>query len=114
MRAVLVGTDLLLFSRVYEAATAAGTQIDRLDGVDQLPPAEDVDIVLVDWSERDDEWGPLLRSWAEHVAAEQRPRIVLFGPHVDLQAHTAARDAGLGPMLARSKLVARLADLLSG
>lgn len=113
MRAVLVGRDLMLASRVYAAAQAADVQIERLDSIEQLPAAETVDLVLVDWSERGENWGPLLRAWAEHVASESRPRIVLFGPHVDLGAHAAARDAGLGPMLARSKLVARLGELLA-
>ncbi len=112
MRAVLVGRDLILFSRIYEAASAAGAQITRVDDIDQLPSAEEVDLALVDWSERGEHWGPLLRAWSEHVGAERRPRIVLFGPHVDLDAHAAARDSGLGPMLARSKLVSRLGELL--
>jgi hypothetical protein len=114
VRAVLVGRDLILFSRVYEAAKAAGSQISRVDDIDQLPSAEAIDLALVDWSGRRDDWGPLLRSWSEHVGAERRPRIILFGPHIDLDAHAAARDSGLGPMLARSKLVSRLGELLSG
>ena len=36
--------------------------------------------------------------------------IILFGPHTDLDAHAAAREAGLGPMRARSALVAGLPD----
>jgi hypothetical protein len=38
--------------------------------------------------------------------------VILFGPHVDLDAHAAARDAGLGPMMARSKLLSSLGELL--
>jgi hypothetical protein len=39
--------------------------------------------------------------------------VVLFGPHTDLAAHAEARAAGLGPMLARSKLLADLPTLLA-
>ena len=59
MRAVLVGRDLMLASRVYAAATAADAQIERLDSIEQLPPPETLDLVLVDWSERGDSWGAL-------------------------------------------------------
>jgi hypothetical protein len=37
---------------------------------------------------------------------------VLFGPHTDLDAHAAARDAGLGPMRARSAFFGALPELL--
>ena len=40
------------------------------------------------------------------------PRLILFGPHTDLEAHADARAAGLGPMWARSKLVAELQALM--
>ncbi len=42
------------------------------------------------------------------------PRLILYGPHTDLVAHAAASAAGLGPMLARSKLVASLPSLFDG
>jgi hypothetical protein len=40
-------------------------------------------------------------------------RVILFGRHTDLEAHAAAREAGLGPMWARSKLVTELSDLIA-
>jgi hypothetical protein len=39
--------------------------------------------------------------------------VILFGPHGDLEAHAAARATGLGPMIARSKLVADLPTLVT-
>ena len=39
-------------------------------------------------------------------------RVILFGRHTDLEAHADARAAGLGPMWARSKLVAELPQLM--
>ena len=50
--------------------------------------------------------------WSTGPSGLAPARVVLFGPHTDLAAHGAAREAGLGPMWARSKLVAELPDLL--
>ena len=49
----------------------------------------------------------------EAAAAPGRPRMVVFGPHTDLAAHAEARAAGIGPMLARSKLVAGIHELVA-
>ena len=104
MRAGAVIGDLILYSRVAAAAEAAGTDIVRADTPEQLPA--DLDLVLVDWSARRPGWGDILRR-------RRATRVVLFGPHTDLAAHADARAAGLGPMWARSKLVADLQSLLS-
>lgn len=104
MRAGAVVGDLILFSRIAAAAEATGTEVIRVDAPAQLPA--DLDLVLVDWSARRPDWADALRS-------RRAGRIMLFGPHTDLEAHAAARAAGLGPMWARSKLVAALPDLLS-
>jgi hypothetical protein len=53
-----------------------------------------------------------LTSWCLRAPDSARPRLVVFGPHADLEAHAAAREAGIGPMLARSKLVSALPQLL--
>lgn len=50
MRVGAVITDLLLFSRIESAATAAGASLVRVDSPADLPP--DLDLVLVDWSAR--------------------------------------------------------------
>jgi hypothetical protein len=105
MRVAAVVSDLMLFSRIESAATAAGTALARVDSPADLP--DDLDLVLVDWSARDAGWTDALR--AAHAS-----RVILFGPHTDLDAHAAARAAGLGPMWARSKLVAELPALLGG
>lgn len=105
MRAGAVLADLLLFSRLASAADAAGVELMRVDEPDDLP--DGLDLVLVDWSSRQDGWAEALRRGGHR-------RTILFGPHTDLDAHAAARDAGLGPMWARSKLVSTVADLLTG
>lgn len=102
MRVGAVVDDLMLFSRIDAAASAAGATLLRASSPSELPA--DLDLVLVDWSARHQDWADVLRG----VSA----RVILFGRHTDLEAHAAARAAGLSPMWARSKLVAELALLL--
>jgi hypothetical protein len=104
MRVGAVLSDLMLFSRIESAAASAGATLVRVDSPSSLP--SDLDLVLVDWSAREPEWTDALR-------AISGPRVILFGPHVDLDAHAAARAAGLGPMWARSKLLTSLGGLLA-
>ena len=105
MRVGAVIDDLMLFSRIDAAATAAGAKLERSSSPGDLPG--DLDLVLVDWSERRDGWAAALIALRAAGA-----RVLLFGPHTDLEAHRAAKAAGLGPMWARSKLVADLATLI--
>jgi hypothetical protein len=104
MRVGAVVSDLMLFSRIESACAAASASLDRADAPDELSGAHD--LVLVDWAAR----GP---DWADAVRRLDAGRLILFGPHVDLDAHAAARDAGLGPMWARSKLLSSLPDLVA-
>jgi hypothetical protein len=105
MRVGAVVSDLMLFSRIESAAASAGATLVRVDSPALLPP--DLDLVLVDWSAREPDWTDALR-------AIVRARVILFGPHVDLDAHAAAKAAGLGPMWARSRLLPALPLLLGG
>jgi hypothetical protein len=102
VRVVAVGTDLMLYSRIESAARVAGVELARVDTPAQAPP--DAHLVLVDWTARHTDWPDALRALDA--------RVILFGPHVDLEAHADAKAAGLGPMWARSKLLAALPDLL--
>ena len=105
MKVAAVVVDLMLYSRIESAARVAGSVLARVDDPSAIPP--DAELVLVDWSARDVSWAAPLRAVREAGA-----RVILFGPHTDLDAHAAARPAGLGPMWARSKLVADLPSLL--
>lgn len=105
MKVAAVVSDLMLFSRIESAAGASGPSLVRVDDPSAVPP--DAELVLVDWSARDPSWADALRSLRDAGA-----RVILFGPHTDLGAHAAARDAGLGPMMARSKLVIALSSLM--
>jgi hypothetical protein len=103
MKVAAVLTDLLLYSRIESTARAAGTELLRVDEPFELPA--DVDLVLVDWSARRDGWAEALR--------DRPTRVILFGPHTDLEAHATARAAGLSPMWARSKLANELPRLMA-
>lgn len=103
MKVAAVVSDLMLFSRIESAARVAGVELARVDAPVDVP--DDADLVLVDWSARQPDWTDALR-------ALRVSRLILFGPHTDLDAHAAAREAGLGPMWARSKLLGSLGDLL--
>jgi hypothetical protein len=109
----IVARDLIIATRIAEAATAAGHEVVRVDAPGDLPPAAQVSVAFVSWDERRPEWGATIASWASS-AGDIGPRLVVFGPHTDLAAHAEARSAGIGPVMARSKLVATLPDLLAG
>lgn len=112
MRVVYLGRDLMMGSRIAAAADATGASLVRVDHPDELPPPESVDLLLVDWSERAPSWGSALGKWCALAPGSAAPRLLLFGRHTDLAAHAEARSAGLGPMVARSKLVTSLPTLL--
>ena len=99
----------MLGSRVAAAATKAGVDIRRIDSPAFLPPPATVSLVLVDWSERESDWGAQLAEWRASPTAGTR--LILYGAHVDLRAHAEAAQYGIGPMWGRSKLVASLSTL---
>jgi hypothetical protein len=110
---VLLGRDLIIASRVFEAAARAGVDARRVGDPADLPTPDKVRVLLVDWSDREPHWGAEVAKWCASAPESTRPRVLLFGPHTDLVAHAEARAAGLGPMIARSKFVANLATFLS-
>ncbi|MCV0377549.1 hypothetical protein [Microbacterium sp.] len=105
MRVAAAVADLMLFSRIEAAVAAAEASLVRVDSPSELAPNADFDLLLVDWSARRPDWADALRG-------RTASRVILFGPHTDLEAHAAARAAGLGPMWARSKLVSELPSLV--
>jgi len=107
----LLGRDLIIASRITAAADSAGVAVTRIDDPADLPPPSGIRLLLVDWGDRGPDWGERISAWCASAPESARPRILLFGPHVDLEAHAAARAAGLGPMRARSKLLADLPSL---
>ena len=112
MTVAVVARDLMIASRIADAGARAGVEVQRYDAPDQMPPAAELTLVLVAWDERRPDWGELLVRWCADAPQSTPPRVVLFGPHTDLAAHAEARAAGLGPMWARSKLLAEIQSLM--
>lgn len=110
---VVLSSDLLLSTRILDAASAVGAPAERHESPRTLPPPQRTRLLLVDWAAREPDWGARLNAWKGVVAGPTQPRIVLFGPHTDLTAHADARAAELGPMWARSKLVSELPRLVA-
>jgi hypothetical protein len=104
MKVAAVVSDLMLYSRIESAARVAGIELARVDDPHHIP--SDAELVLVDWSERG-------ADWAEALQPTTGRRVIVFGPHTDLVAHADAGAAGLGPMWARSRLLADLPELLA-
>jgi hypothetical protein len=111
--ACFLGRDLLFYARVADAAERAGVQAQRVDSPEELPPPSDVSLLVVDWGNRFPNWDQSLREWCASATDVTGPRVILFGPHTDMAAHAAARQADLGPMWARSKLVSELSNLFA-
>jgi len=112
VRVILLGRDLIMASRVFEAAARADADARRVDDPAELPSPGEVQLLLVDWGDRRADWAEALVSWCAGASEGAQPRVLLFGPHVDLEAHASARAAGLGPMWARSKFLADLPTLI--
>jgi hypothetical protein len=110
----VVARDLMIATRIADAAASAGVEVLRFDDPAQLTFDPELRLVLVAWDERRPDWGNRLVDWHTGMPDSRPARIVLFGPHTDLAAHAEARAAGLGPMWARSKLVSMLPGLLAG
>lgn len=113
MTVAVVARDLIIATRIADAGARAGVEVRRFDHPSQLPPADAVTLVLIAWDERRPGWAEQLLAWHAARPEGALPRLVLFGPHTDLEAHAAARAAGLGPMWARSKLLSEIPGLLA-
>lgn len=112
MSIVALVRDLIAGSWIEDAALRAGVTVHRVAAPDELPPAGGIELLVVDWGERQPGWETTLSDW-RNEAGPARPAILLFGPHRDLEGHAAARRAGLGPMIARSRLRDELAARLA-
>ena len=114
MRVHAIVRDLMFAARIVDAAQRAGAELRRVAEPADLPPPSGTDLVLVDWTDRGADWAAALRAWRDsaRAGAARPPRLVLFGSHADLPAHREAREAGIGPVMARSQFVSLLPGLL--
>lgn len=110
MKVALLCRDLITATRV-EGMLGPADSVHLVRDPGELPQARSIDLLLVNWGDREPSWAGQLSEWRIGAGANS-PRVILFGPHADLPAHAAARAAGLGPMWARSRLFARLGDEL--
>ena len=105
MHVVVVASDLISASRIAEAAARSGLPFRRVDSPAGLPSDSGPTVAFVDWDGRQPGWGEALRAWAATDIGQRR--LVLFGPHTDLEAHRDARTHHIGPVLARSRALTR-------
>lgn len=112
MRVLALSRDLILASRIVAEATANGHDAQLIEDPADLPPATSVDLLFVNWADRQAAWARMLSEWRGEAPARSQPRVILYGPHTDLDGHADARASGLGTMLARSKLVSEIPRLV--
>lgn len=112
MTVYAVVTDLIFSARIVDAAQRAGVDLRVVSEPSALPAPDEADLVLVDWNDRRPGWAELLEEWRSR--ASTAPRLVLFGSHTDIDAHREAKALRIGPVMARSAFVGKLAALLAG
>jgi hypothetical protein len=104
VRAFVLSRDLIMASRIEEAARRASVEFSRVDGPDDIPVVDEAMVVFVNWAEREPGWGHALSDWQLRASGRTDARLVLFGPHTELEGHAEARRHGIGPVFARSQL----------
>src|SRR5687768_1171494 len=110
-------TDLIFSSRITGAAKAAGATVRILRKPEQLAGAEG-DLLLADLNLEGAT--PAAANWAKTPGpakdardAQKSPRrVVGFVSHVDSAAIAAAREAGIQEIVARSRFIQMLPELL--
>jgi hypothetical protein len=105
MKTVALVTDLIFGSRIAGAARAGGVVVQMLRKPEQLLQAEGelllVDLNLDGAAGAAGEWGK-----------KEGRRVVGFVSHMDATAIAAAREAGVQEIMARSRFIEGLPELL--
>ena len=105
MKALALVTDLMFASRITAEAKAAGTQVQILRKPEQLSSAEG-ELLLADLNLAG------AATAAAAWAAREGRRVVGFISHMDSAAIAAAKEAGVQEIMARSRFVQVLPELL--
>jgi len=114
-RAVLVSSDLFFGSKLSGAASLGGMKLETVGdvaGLRQAMALGDVRLVLLDLT-----LSGLDLKEAVAVACETRgdgTRVIAYGPHVQEEMLSAAREAGCDEVLTRGALNARLGEVFRG
>jgi len=104
---VAVVTDLFFQSRIQAAAGVAGRSVRIVTSPDSLESVHDPALVLIDLDAQAD----VLHLIGALKSGTSCP-VVAFGPHLDTAKRKAAREAGADRVLAKSKFVTVLPDLM--
>ena len=102
---LLLSDDLIFTSRITGTARALGLEVRAVRGADRLAETaaeSGTKCVIVDLAYPNLDLPDLVRRLGE---ADEPPRVVAYGSHVDAAALAAAREAGCRPALPRSKFV---------
>jgi hypothetical protein len=99
-------TDVFFQARIHAAAQVAGRTV-RFAAPANTTDAGDSCLILVDLTAGDEAVEAIRR-----LAPISTAMIVAFGPHLDTESRKAARSAGAGRVLAKSKFATELPRLL--
>jgi hypothetical protein len=105
MRVLALVTDLMFASRITAEAKAAGVQVQILRKPEALEKA-DGNLLLADLNL------PGAAAAGANWGSGEGRRVVGFVSHMDAAAIAAAREAGVQEIMARSRFVQILPDLL--
>ncbi len=111
MFSLLLSTDLMFASRVTETAKRDGLQVRVVRSVDELLSSDNVHLVIIDLFRLPVvEWSAAVQQLKQR---ELPPHIVAYGPHVDEQTLSAAREAGCDDVLTRGQFHQQMGPLLA-
>ena len=113
MIGLLYSTDLMFSSRVTATAKNRGVEVRVVTTADRLLLDQDPEIrlVMIDLFRLPaSEWSRVVSSLKE---MESPPHVVAYGPHVDEEVLTAAREAGCDEVLTRGQFHQTMGDLMS-
>jgi CheY-like chemotaxis protein len=105
---VAVVTDLFFQARISAAGRAAGRHVRFIASEDAESAQGGFRLALVDLDAGVD----VLAAIREMKALSQSP-VVAFGPHLDTEARKAAKSAGADRVLAKSKFVTDLPQIMA-
>lgn len=114
LRILLASPDLMAGSQLASLARAAEGSLETLRSLDATPAGGPYDLLLLDLQGIGGDPAvtvPRFRQLAG-VAADQRPPLVAFGPHVAKQRLADARAAGADDAVSRGELLGGFAALV--